>query len=361
MKAGATFAMMDPSLPLARLQNMAVQINAKVMVSSRIQHGFAKFILSDAPHLIVEESTFKRAPPGSLNKLPLVDSDTLMYIIFTSGSTGTPKGVTISHKTYTSSAIPRAKAVGYTEKSRVLDFASYAFDVSIDSMFLTVGNGGCLCIPSDEDRLNDINGVIRDMKINYAGITPSMARILDPDVIKSLDVLGLGGEAASARDVNSWGQDTRIVIGYGPCECTIGCTINSDTATGRDYISIGTGNGACMWVVNPDDHEQLMPAGAVGELLVEGPIVGQGYLNDPEKTATYSLMTLSGFLKATRSMPGVEEGYTRLETLGNTILMALVASSLLDEKTLRSSFVVSVSNWAKSRVSLVLDYLLVLQ
>ncbi|KAI4724364.1 nonribosomal peptide synthase SidD [Aureobasidium sp. EXF-10728] len=286
MKAGATFAMMDPSLPLARLQNMAVQIGAKVIVSSRIQHDFAKSILPDAPHLVVEEDAFKQTIPGSIKKLPPVDPDTLMYIIFTSGSTGTPKGVTISHKTYTSSAIPRAKAVGYTEKSRVLDFASYAFDVSIDSMFLTVGNGGCLCIPSDEDRLNDINGVIRDMKINYAGITPSMARILDPDVIESLDVLGLGGEAASARDVNFWGQDTRIVIGYGPCECTIGCTINSDTATGRDYISIGTGNGACMWIVNPDDHEQLMPAGAVGELLVEGPIVGQGYLNDPEKTAT---------------------------------------------------------------------------
>ncbi|KAH0360069.1 nonribosomal peptide synthase SidD, partial [Aureobasidium melanogenum] len=286
MKAGATFAMMDPSLPLARLQNMAVQIGAKVIVSSRLQHDFAKSILLDTPHLIVEEDFCKRAVPGNLRKLPPVDPDTLMYIIFTSGSTGTPKGVTISHKTYTSSAIPRAKAVGYTETSRVLDFASYAFDVSIDSMFLTVGNGGCLCIPSDEDRLNDINGVIRDMKINYAGITPSMARILDSDVIKSLDVLGLGGEAASARDVNFWGQDTRIVIGYGPCECTIGCTINSDTATGRDYISIGTGNGACMWIVNPDDHEQLMPAGAVGELLVEGPIVGQGYLNDPEKTAT---------------------------------------------------------------------------
>ncbi|KAG9567061.1 nonribosomal peptide synthase SidD, partial [Aureobasidium melanogenum] len=286
MKAGATFAMMDPSLPLARLRNMAVQIGARIIVSSRVQHDFAKSILPNAPHLITEENSCKLAVPGSLKKLAPVDPNTLMYIIFTSGSTGTPKGVTISHKTYTSSAIPRAKAVGYTEKSRVLDFASYAFDVSIDSMFLTIGNGGCLCIPSDEDRLNDINGVIRNMKINYAGITPSMARILDPDVIKSLDVLGLGGEAASARDVNFWGQDTRIVIGYGPCECTIGCTINSDTATGRDYISIGTGNGACMWIVNPDDHEQLMPAGAVGELLVEGPIVGQGYLNDPEKTAT---------------------------------------------------------------------------
>ncbi|KAF4994559.1 hypothetical protein F66182_16436, partial [Fusarium sp. NRRL 66182] len=97
------------------------------------------------------------------------------------------------------------------------------------------------------------------MKVNYAGITPSVARILEPDVIASLSGLGLGGEAASARDVTIWGQETRIIIGYGP---------------------------SAIWIVDPNDHEKLMPLGAVGELLVEGPIVGQGYLNDPEKTAT---------------------------------------------------------------------------
>jgi amino acid adenylation domain-containing protein len=286
MKAGATFVMMDPSLPLARLQNMATQVGAKTMLTSCKQHGLSMSILPSEKHIIVEADTFTDMSDWQIiPELPPVAPSTLMYIIFTSGSTGTPKGVKISHRTYTSSAIPRAKAVGYTESSRVLDFASYAFDVSIDSMLLTLGNGGCLCIPSDEDRMNDINRVIRDMRINYAGITPSVARILDPDVISSLDILGLGGEAASSRDVNFWGQDTRIVIGYGPCECTIGCTINSDTATGRDYISIGKGNGANIWIVDPNDDEILMPVGAVGELLVEGPIVGQGYLNAPEKTA----------------------------------------------------------------------------
>ncbi|KAJ5152013.1 AMP-dependent synthetase/ligase [Penicillium capsulatum] len=286
MKAGGTLALMDPTLPLARLQNMAKQVGAKAMVSSRRQSTLAKIILPDGKHLAIDKVTFADVSFSTpLPSLPIIPPSTLMYIIFTSGSTGTPKGVTISHGTYTSSAIPRGKAVGYTEESRVLDFASYAFDVSIDSMLLTLGNGGCLCIPSDEDRLNDINEVIRKMNVNYAGLTPSVARILDPDVISSLSGLGLGGEAASARDVNLWGQDTRIIIGYGPCECTIGCTINSSAATGRDYISIGTGNGAAMWIVNPNDHENLMPVGAVGELLVEGPIVGQGYLNDPEKTA----------------------------------------------------------------------------
>ena len=282
MKVGATMVMMDPSLPVARLQNMRDQVGAQMIVCSRKQQDLAREILPERPMLMIEEEAFER--DEDLPVLEEVPSDALMYIIFTSGSTGTPKGVKISHETYTSSAIPRAKAVGYTEESRVLDFASYAFDVSIDSMLLTLGNGGCLCIPSDEDRLNDINGAMRRMQVNYAGLTPSVARILEPDVIASLSGLGLGGEAASPRDVNFWGQVTRIIIGYGPCECTIGCTVNSSAATGRDYISIGPGNGAAIWVVDPNDHNRLMPVGAVGELLVEGPIVGQGYLNDPIKT-----------------------------------------------------------------------------
>ncbi|KAM7189125.1 Non-ribosomal peptide synthetase [Rhypophila sp. PSN 637] len=289
MKAGATMAMMDPSLPLARLQNMAEQIGTKTILSSLSQLEFSNSILPSGKVVPIGEGTFTDSSPlSSADKfgvMPKVDPSTLMYIIFTSGSTGTPKGVQISHRVYTSSAIPRAAAVGYSPTSRVLDFASYAFDVSIDSMLLTVSNGGTLCIPSDEARLNDINGVMRDMRVNYAGITPSVARILDISVIASLTQgLGLGGEAVSARDANYWGQFARIIIGYGPCECTIGCTINSSAATGRDYITIGPGNGAAMWVVDPNDHEVLMPVGAVGELLVEGPIVGEGYLNDEEKT-----------------------------------------------------------------------------
>lgn len=287
MKSGATLVLMDPTLPLARLQNMASQVGAKAMLSSHTQHSFAKDILPTGNITVVGEDTFANVPETRVAPiLPNVPASALMYIIFTSGSTGSPKGVKISHSAYTSSAIPRAKAVGYVESNRTLDFASYAFDVSIDSMLCTLANGGCLCIPSDEDRLNDINGVIRSMKINYAGITPSVARILDLDVISAMtNGLGLGGEAISARDASVWGKYARIVIGYGPCECTIGCTINSSAATGRDYISIGPGNGAVIWIVNPDDHESLVPVGAVGELLVEGPIVGQGYLNDPEKTA----------------------------------------------------------------------------
>lgn len=305
MKSGATFVLMDPTLPLARLQNIAQQVGAKMMLSSSQQQDLATLIMPDSEPFVVWKDTF--AEPSNLENIPElrpVPSSALMYMIFTSGSTGTPKGVKLSHETYTSSAIPRAQEVGYTKDSRVLDFASYAFDVSIDSMLLTLGNGGCLCIPSDEDRVNDINGVIRNMRVNYAGLTPSVARILDTDVIESLEGLGLGGEAVSARDCTVWGKLARIIIGYGPCECTIGCTVNGNSATGRDYISIGKGNGAAMWITDPNDHELLVPVGAVGELLVEGPIVGQGYLNDPEKTVAAFIEDPAWLVAGHKGYPG---------------------------------------------------------
>ncbi|KAJ5642800.1 acetyl-CoA synthetase-like protein [Penicillium lividum] len=53
----------------------------------------------------------------------------------------------------------------------------------------------------------------------------------------------------------------------------------------KDPRNIGYLTGGVCWVVDPADHERLVLIGAVGELLIEGPIVGRGYLKDPERTA----------------------------------------------------------------------------
>ncbi|CAI7665214.1 unnamed protein product [Penicillium viridicatum] len=47
---------------------------------------------------------------------------------------------------------------------------------------------------------------------------------------------------------------------------------------------IGYGTGGVCWVTDPREHNRLLPVGAIGELLIEGPIVGRGYLNEPAKT-----------------------------------------------------------------------------
>ncbi|PGH13036.1 hypothetical protein AJ79_03873 [Helicocarpus griseus UAMH5409] len=305
MKAGGALALTDPSQPEARLQTIATEVGAELMLTSKMQEELGRRILPGKTVLVISHDTFQDIPtPPSTASLPSVPGSSTLYIIFTSGSTGKPKGVVISHTNYTSGALPRAEAVGYGPHSRVLDFPSYAFDVSIDCMLCTLAQGGCVCVPSEEDRVNNLSGAIRRMKVNMAHMTPSVARVLEADILPSLEVLGLGGESVSARDAANWGRFTKIVIAYGPSECTVGCTINNDIPIDRSYTSIGKGVGGTTWVVDPADHNRLMPIGAIGELIMEGPIVGKGYLNDPEKSATVFIEDPTWLLAGAGDIPG---------------------------------------------------------
>lgn len=283
LKSGATVSLTDPSQPEARLGTIVEQTGAKLVVTSKAQESLGKKIAADGTVLAVSQSLFDNLPSNSsTDPLPTVPPSSPMYIIFTSGSTGKPKGVVLSHENYTSGAIPRAEAVGYKCSSRVFDFPSYAFDVSLDCMLCTLVVGGTICVPSEEGRMNDLSGAIRMSRANMVHMTPSVARVLDEDIIPSLDVLGLGGEAVGASDAANWGRQTSLIIAYGPSECTVGCTINNAV---QRSTGIGKGVGGVTWIVDPEDHNQLTPVGGVGELLVEGPVVGIGYLDEPEKTS----------------------------------------------------------------------------
>ncbi|KAL2132750.1 hypothetical protein VTI74DRAFT_3405 [Chaetomium olivicolor] len=77
---------------------------------------------------------------------------------------------------------------------------------------------------------------------------------------------------------------SRVINAYGPSECIIMCAANRDVRCLKDAESVGFGLGANLWIANMNNVDRLAPVGAVGELLIDGPIVGQGYLNDDEKT-----------------------------------------------------------------------------
>jgi amino acid adenylation domain-containing protein len=308
MKAGACFALLDPAQPEGRLRSITQQLNARLLIASKTQAKLAARVAPSATIIPVSQSKFTKvyhpcAENQPKSSLPDVPPSTPLYIQFTSGSTGLPKGCIVTHSQYTSGAIPRAAEVGYHSGSRVLDFASYAFDVCIDSMLCTLSHGGTLCTPSDEQRMNDLSGAMRNMRVTLAGMTPSVARTLDSDILPSLESLPIGGEGVSASDAIAWRKHTKVVNCYGPSECTVGATYNNNVGS-KPYISMGSGKGCSVWITDPTDHNTLVPPGAVGELLIEGPIVGNGYLNNPTKTKEVFIEDPGFLLAGSNSTPG---------------------------------------------------------
>lgn len=221
----------------------------------------------------------------SENALPTISS-TDAYIIFTSGTTGTPKGVVITHDALNSSLGFQGKMMKLDETTRALQFASYAFDAMILETAHVLVHGGCVCIPSEEGRLQ-LSESINDMGVNWTALNPSVARTLRPaDVPPHLETLIVGGEPIGQDVIDIWSRDVSLINIYGPTETCIFCSAVEIEPNAPDAKSIGRCLNSRSWVVDPDNHERLAPVGAVGELLVDGRILAKGYLCDQDKTAT---------------------------------------------------------------------------
>lgn len=71
----------------------------------------------------------------------------------------------------------------------------------------------------------------------------------------------------------------------GPSECSVAAVGNPGLTSTTDPANIGRAVGGLCWIVDAQDYNRLVPIGAAGELLIEGPILARGYLDNPEKTA----------------------------------------------------------------------------
>lgn len=100
-----------------------------------------------------------------------------------------------------------------------------------------------------------------------------------------MKILCLGGEAVRQDVIDLWAGKVELINGYGPAEASIVCACSIEDLSGPvESMNIGVGVGCRLWVVDPKDPNRLAPVATIGELLIEGPILARGYLNDAEKT-----------------------------------------------------------------------------
>jgi amino acid adenylation domain-containing protein/non-ribosomal peptide synthase protein (TIGR01720 family) len=287
LKSGAAFVPLDPSHPDARIEGILIDTGATVVLSSD-QHAerltkLGSQVISVSQALVYGR-TLGQDEPTRQAALSL-SANSPAYIIFTSGTTGKPKGTIVDHSAFCTGAYAHGHAMGITESSRVLQFASHTFDASIMEILTTLIHGGTVCVPSTDERLHDLAGAINRMRVNWALLTPSVAQLLQPSLVPGLETLVLGGEAMSSAHISSWASSVRLMNAYGPSETAVVAAVNPTVTLNSSPSNIGHAVGGICWVTDATNHDRLMPVGAVGELVIEGPILAQGYLNNHQRTA----------------------------------------------------------------------------
>ncbi|KAI2791394.1 hypothetical protein POX_c04252 [Penicillium oxalicum] len=305
MKAGRPFVLLDREQPLERHLQICKKVGPIRILAGEETRVQAQGLV-DSVYVVGQDGVHSNfmsrydAPTGHVagSGCRGPTSADIAYIVFTSGSTGEPKGVMIEHGQFSSAAKAQQHHLRINSESRVLHLSSYSFDSFAVEILTALCSNASVCIPSDAQSRHEIAAAVQQFAATWMVITPSMLRLLDPHEVPTLRTLVAVGESLPPSQAANWASRVHLICGYGPTECCTGASAQPISSPSDledkltvDVRNIGTGMGARLWLSHPNDVNRLVPVGAVGEILIQGPIVGRGYLHSPEKTSTVFLET----------------------------------------------------------------------
>ncbi|MEU6842767.1 amino acid adenylation domain-containing protein [Streptomyces sp. NPDC046716] len=308
MKTGAAYVPVDVGAPQDRLDRVAADSGAVLVLSSaatgvRIVEGVpcstVEEVLGDTPWAEdagphVGEGGGHRAVPPSATA----------YVLYTSGTTGAPKGVCVSQANLAHTLRAVADGYGLHPDDRVLQFASPAFDVAAEELFATLIRGGhVVLLPAGPaPGPAELTGLARGERLTVLNLPASYwhewVAVLDRHPVTDcpdLRLVVVGSERVDAGRLAEWQSAAPVPVrwlnAYGPTETTITATLyEPPPGRPRGGATVPIGRplpGGRAYVL--DDRLRPVPRGVHGDLYLAGPGVSQGYLGDPGRTAAVFL------------------------------------------------------------------------
>ena len=226
-------------------------------------------------------------PPGE------VDPDRLVALPYSSGTTGLPKGVMLTHRNLVCNheQYGRAMRLGPDDSYIVYMPLSHIYGVALMGAAI---RSGAKQILLERFELETVVRLIQEHGVTWFFAVPPILLALAnaPNLERSqFRTVKYGFSAAAplapdlARRVESR-LGFRIIQGYGLTEAS---PATHNNPLEPDRINIESGglllDGTEHRIVDPETGGHELPPGEVGEILVRGPQVMQGYWNAPEETA----------------------------------------------------------------------------
>jgi amino acid adenylation domain-containing protein len=294
MRSGSRAIVVDGA-SLVQLEAVLADVAEKIVIIAPDADDIGELRRRFGRHDVIGNDDLSRDADVSLEPPP---RDGPAYLLFTSGSTGSPKGVLVGHRNVTPFIRSMANRYGTVPSDRVSQAFDLTFDLSVFDMFVGWEHGASVhCLP--EKVVMKPDRFIRERELTIWFSVPSVAVFLQRlgalkgGVFPSLRWSLFCGEALPAEIADAWqsaAPNSTLENLYGPTEATIACTAYRwrpgllDQARYQGLVPIGEPLGETSAMVADSDLREVGDS-EEGELLVGGPQVTLGYLDDPARTA----------------------------------------------------------------------------
>ena len=298
MKSGAAYLPLDPSNAPPRLGFILKDSGAAMLVTDA--RADLDFVPDDVVKLRLDHEAVNLEDEDDTNPSTLPDTENLAYVIYTSGSTGKPKGVLVRHGPLVNYNLAMLKRYSLSSSDRVLQFASFSFDVAFEELFPSLLSGACVVLRPDELLSpGDLMQFVEREKVTVANLPSSYWHELVVELSRTgatlppaLRLIVIGSEKALPGKLAEWYElpiaKPRLINAYGPTEVTIGASAylfpEQPTENMSRSVPVGRPN-ANTKIYLLDPNLQPVPLGVPGELCVGGDMLARGYLNQPSLTA----------------------------------------------------------------------------
>ncbi|MEM9774347.1 MAG: amino acid adenylation domain-containing protein, partial [Chloroflexota bacterium] len=294
--AGGAYVPLDPEFPRERLAHMIQDSNLDIIVTetdleSSLPHFEGRRVVLDKDRDDIYRQPITR--PNTISRI-----DDLAYIIYTSGSTGKPKGVQVPHRAVTNFMLTMEAQPGITAEDTLLAVTTISFDISVLELFLPLMVGAKVVIASKDSAVDGraLNALMTEHNVSIMQATPATWRLLlDSGWGGKNDLKVLCGGERLSKDLASeliYRGDSLWNM-YGPTETTIWSLVkhvSEDVIEAADVIPIGRPiANTTVFILNEKD--ELVPAGAPGELCIGGKGVTLGYINLDKQTGSKYFQT----------------------------------------------------------------------
>ncbi|QMV40602.1 class I adenylate-forming enzyme family protein [Cohnella cholangitidis] len=291
-KIGAVFVHLNVEIVSANLKYIIEDCGPKIIITN--DRFIDKFELNKEGLNILNLDALhadKSGDPLAADREVSIDEEDIACLIYTSGSTGKPKAVISSHSNVTFVTDAIQKCLEIRASDIIATYIPFSFDYGLYQIFLSCHAGATLFIGNKKNVGSTIMKDILKWKITGLPIVPSMVNTLvalakrETNKIEGLRFITSTGSSFAYSNIldliRIFGQ-CDIYAMYGLTECKR-VSILPCADVHRKINSIGKplpGTQCC--IVDQTGNE--LPPNEIGELVVKGPHVMQGYWNNEPVT-----------------------------------------------------------------------------